>query len=465
MTPIPAAVSVSRCHQFRPGAFVRMVLVAVLLSNVAPGWAASTAEPGTAASDAEVLLHLFQEKGLISPQDVEKARAELARRAAAAAAPPESKFRVANWIKGIELYGDARLRYEYRDGENLAGDRLERQRWRYRFRFGTRMQFTDHFQAGLRLETGPSGRSSNVTFGDDAGVWGKGSDGLHVGLLYLNWRPAEWFGATAGRQEIPFRTTSLVWDGDLTPEGLSQTFKTTTGNFDLFATLGQFVYDDANPDKPLGGGRVTDAYLLGQQLGARYKFNPELSLQLAPALYVYSGGGDTYNSTFVGTTAPNSVGINDLLMLSVPFEVRWQPGSLPVRFFADFALNLKGADRAAAAGFPDEDDEIYAYQVGVELGSARKRGGWMVRGFWQRSGLFALDPNLVDSDLFDSRLNMQGVAAQGAYGLTDFLTFTVSYANADQANRTLPTLSIGDLAPTNPLRHYQLWQVDLSYRF
>jgi hypothetical protein len=96
MTPIPAAVSVSRCHQFRPGAFVRMVLVAVLLSNVAPGWAASTAEPGTAASDAEVLLHLFQEKGLISPQDVEKARAELARRAAAAAAPPESKFRVAN---------------------------------------------------------------------------------------------------------------------------------------------------------------------------------------------------------------------------------------------------------------------------------------------------------------------------------------------------------------------------------
>jgi hypothetical protein len=433
---------------------------------------AADSPPTPPPSDAEVLLHLFQEKGLISAQDVEKARAELARRAAASEeAPRLPKIKLADWVENLTLYGDARLRFESRGGEGgdrPDGDHFERNRWRYRLRFGGRMDFTDHFRAGIRLETGPGGRSSNVTFGDDAGPWGKGSDSIYLGLLYFTWAPTGWFSATAGRQENPFTVTSLVWDHDLTLEGLSESFRHRAGGFDLFATFGQFVYDDANPDNPFGAGGLSDAFLFVNQLGARYNVSKSTSVQIAPALHVYSGEGDSFCGPFVGTTPANSTGLNNLLVLEVPAEVKFKVGSLPARLFGDFAVNLEGDARARAAGTPQFDDEIYAWQAGAELGSARKKGGWSLKAFYQASGLYALDPNLVDSDLFDSRLNLQGFVVQGVYALTDFANLTLSYALADQNNKALPTGAVGDLggaAGTAFLENYQLFQADLNFKF
>jgi hypothetical protein len=193
--------------------------------------------------------------------------------------------------KSSGLYGDARMRFESRSGEDSAvagDDRMERNRWRYRMRAGARMEFTDNFRAGVQLETGPSGRSSNVTFGDDAGPWGKSSDSIFLGLIYLNWTPTDWFDATIGRQANPFHVTSLVWDGDLAPEGLSQSFKYKAGKMDLFATFGQFVYDDSNPDNPFGAGGFSDAFLFVNQIGGRFNVSKDTSVRIAPALNVHA---------------------------------------------------------------------------------------------------------------------------------------------------------------------------------
>ncbi len=448
------------------------LVVTLGLRAAEAGKSATPAGATLNASEAEVLLNLFQEKGLISAQDVEKARAELARRAARAAeaAAGESKIKIAKWIEGVELYGDARLRYEYRGGENgdaAGNDHLERSRWRYRLRAGARMEFTDHFRAGIRVETGPRGRSSNVTFGDDVGPWGKDSDRIHLGLLYLNWGPASWFSATAGRQENLFQVTSLVWDHDLTPEGLSEAFTCKVGRFDLFATFGQFIYDDSEPGNPFGAVGFNDAFLFVNQVGMRYHFNKDVSAQIAPVIHVYSDQ-DSSRGPFVGTTLANTPGINDLLVLGIPTEVKFKIGSVPARVFGDFAVNLEGKDRARAAGTPQFDDEVYAWQAGAELGSAKKKGGWSVRAFYQMSDLYALDPNLVDSDLFDSRLNMKGFVVQGSYAFTDFLSFTVTYANADRKNKSLPTGAVGDLGlpwGTSFLENYQQFQADLNLKF
>lgn len=432
--------------------------------------------PGGASppgSETEVLLHLLQQKGLISAQEAEQVRVEAARRATQSAEEfaRQSRLHFNRWIERVDLYGDARLRFESRGGEGgdrPEGDHLERNRWRYRLRLGTRWEFGDHLRAGLRVETGPGGRSSNVTFGDDAGPSGKVSDRLFLGLLYLNWTPYEWLSVTAGRQENPLKTTSLVWDSDLTPEGLSETFRRKIGRFDLFATFGQFVYDDASQDNPFGSVSWSNAFLFVNQLGARFNVSPDLSLQIAPALHVYSGEGDSFRGPFVGTTAANSAGINDLLVLEVPAEVKFKLGTLPVRIFGDFGANLHGEDRARAAGVPQFDTEVYAWQAGAELGSAKQKGGWSFRAFYQASDLFALDPNLVDSDLFDSRLNLQGFAVQGVYALTDFVQLTLSYALADRNNKALPTGAVGHLGGaggTAFLENYQLFQADLNFKF
>ena len=91
------------------------------------------------------------------------------------------KWKLSTPITELELFGDARLRYEYRGGETdddspvarpgsgVAGhnDWDERERERYRLRLGLRGTVLDDWFFGIRLETSQNPRSTNVTFGDD----------------------------------------------------------------------------------------------------------------------------------------------------------------------------------------------------------------------------------------------------------------------------------------------------------
>ena len=430
--------------------------------------------PSAGPSEAEVLLNLLEQKGLITAQEAAQTRQELSRRLTRAQTVQEEPGRVTlrSWVEKLDLYGDLRLRFEHRSGEDdlAAGDdRMERNRWRYRLRAGANLDLGESWRAGIRIETGPGGRSSNVTFGDDSGPWGKESDRLFVGLLYLQWAPSQWLTLTAGRQENPFVTTVLAWDHDLAPEGLSESFRYRIGSVEWFATLGQFLYDDANPDNPFGGGPSwADAFLFGQQVGARWTPHKDWKITVAPLLTLYSGAGDSFRTPFTGLTPAGTAGINDLAMLELPVELAWSGWTVPVRVFGDFAVNLDGSDRARAAGQAAYDDEVYAWLAGVELGSARKKGGWSARVFYLEHGLFALDPNLVDSDLFDSRLNMRGVVVQGSYAFTDFLSLSLTYARAERKEKALPTGAVGDLGGSSGtawLDDYQLFQADLNLRF
>ena len=95
------------------------------------------------------------------------------------------KWKLSPWLTELELFGDLRLRYEYRGGrlpdhfqfgQDNANDWQERERERYRLRIGLRGTVLDDWFFGVRLETSANGRSTNVTFGDDtsttlAGWW------------------------------------------------------------------------------------------------------------------------------------------------------------------------------------------------------------------------------------------------------------------------------------------------------
>src|SRR5438094_4569691 len=91
------------------------------------------------------------------------------------------KWKLFPAITELELFGDARIRYEYRGGRTddnpvappgpgVAGthDWQERERERYRLRLGLRGTVLDDWFFGLQLETSSSARSTNVTMGGDA---------------------------------------------------------------------------------------------------------------------------------------------------------------------------------------------------------------------------------------------------------------------------------------------------------
>jgi hypothetical protein len=409
---------------------------------------------------SEALVNTLVKKGILTADEAKEITADLGKEAKAA-----SKWKLSSSITELELFGDARLRYEFREGQNLDGDTLARERFRYRLRFGFKGDFKEDFYYGLRLETSSRPRSTNVTFGDDGGGPShKDSDRIHVGQIYLGWKGLDWLTLEAGRMANPLVTTPMVWDPDISPEGAMEKFTHSIGKFDLFATLGQFLYDDVNPENPIGPGKTrADAFLLAWQVGTKYTFNEKMSLQVAPVLYTYTGKGD-YGGPFGSGATPNVTGINDLRVLEVPVEFGFEVGKFPARVFGDFAINLDGRDRAKAAGFADKDDENKAYLIGAGLGKVSRKGSWEARAWWQHAELFALDANLVDTDAFDSKVNMEGFVVTFRYAITDNISGQASYAYGDQINNGLPTLGGGDIG-IGTLKDYQCLQLDLNWRF
>ena len=127
-------------------------------------------------------------------------------------------------------------------------------------------------------------------------------------------------------------------------------------------------------------------------------------------------------------------------------------------------VNLDGGDRAAAAGHPDKGDQKWAYQIGIGIGQLKAKHEWQLNVFWQHTDQYSLDPNLVDSDLFDSRVNMEGIGVQAGYMLSDAVWVNLTYGYGWRADTSLGTGGAGDIG-INPLDHYQIFQADLNVKF
>jgi hypothetical protein len=449
------------------------------------------------------------------------------------------KWKLSTSITELELYGDLRLRYDYRGGETqdrgpvaapgagVAGvnDWQERERERYRLRLGLRGTLLDDWFFGVRLETANGSRSTNVTIADDTasstpgggGPFEKNSDGIYVGQAYGGYKGFPGVTLTAGRMPNPLVIANrLVWDPDINPEGLAEQWKHTFVfggqpapapsyskdskavvaskppepflKLDLFANFGQFVYDDSNPENPLGarattsanGGTQlvpnTDTFLLAWQVGARFNFRHNVYFQLAPTLYNYTGNGDTFNVHYVGgdprltnadSLATNQTGINSLLVFDMPFEFGWKAWGIPMRIFGDFATNFEGDDRAEAAGQPGQGSQRYAYQAGLGIGQLKKKGDWQIDLWYQHTEQYALDPNLIDDDIFNAQENIHGIVAQAAYNLTSAVIFRLTYAHGWWYNHNLGTGgNLGTITlATNPTNEYNLFQADLNVNF
>jgi hypothetical protein len=183
-------------------------------------------------------------------------------------------------------------------------------------------------------------------------------------------------------------------------------------------------------------------------------------------------------------------------------EVGW---SLPVRFFADFAYNIDAEQRAmqaragidsivgnASAGNKSVTgqgsaaananlvaspafqgvlhsgtavlDQV-AYQVGAEFGQLKKKGDWDGKLYWQSTGYYAVDPNLIDSDIFNAATNMEGVVASVAHNWTDGVSSTIRYAYAMPVNGRLATPNVNQDLTLGNIRTYNMFQADVMWKF
>jgi polyhydroxyalkanoate synthesis regulator phasin len=419
----------------------------------------------TFAQDSGPLIDLLVKKGIVNDQEAEELRADLVRDFAANTSA--GKLNMSSNLSEFKISGDARIRYEYRQGQDATGDNVERARYRYRLRPTFSGKLGSDWFFGFRLENSASNRSSNVTMGDAGGPWSKTNEGVYIGQAYIGYTPTSELTFIGGRMPNPFVSTLMVWDADINPEGLAEQFKRTVGATTFFANLGQFIYDSANPQNSLGTTTSRqDQYLLGWQGGATIKLNATTSLQVAPTLYNYVNNKQRTAKTFGGafTPAVNNA-VNNLMVIDVPFEISTTlPTGAAGRVFGDVAYNLDGSSRARKYGRPDLNGEVWAWQLGVQYGKAKLKGEWDAKLFYQQTDIFALDPNLVDSDLFDSRVNTEGVVVAVNYQLSDAVSFMVTGGNAKTKNKSAISPGSGDIGiPT--LNKFNLLQFDIVAKF
>jgi len=463
------------------------------------------------AQDSGALLDLLEKKKVITPQEAQDVRADLVKEYTAT---PAGKINISAPVKELRIYGDTRLRYEYREAQSQANqsDTASASRFRYRLRLGLDAKLTDNWFFGVRLETGAGARSTNVTMSQTTNTAGgspefsKANNTLYVGQLYLKNTTFPWLTLTGGKMPNPLVTTPMVWKSDISPEGFAQQFKYTFGPFndsghaesggkggagvpsqftlDVFANLAEFAYDTASPQNSFGSTlSKNDTWLFVWQGGAKANFDKKTFLQVAPTFYFYSStknadfnGSPFPSNTYTGTAGGQQTGINNLEIFDIPVEFDWVMADIPFRVFGDFAYNLQGSERAQAAaraaknpGINVGGDAYLAWQAGLGINRIKKKGDWQLLGYWQSSGQYSLDPNLIDDDVFDAHLNMQGPVLKAGYALTDAVIFNVTYNYGMIKDSNLGTGGAGGTmngSTSKPAEHsYNLLQVDLNVNF
>ncbi|HXX00384.1 MAG TPA: putative porin, partial [Candidatus Acidoferrales bacterium] len=422
-------------------------------------------------------IELRQERRRQAQQAAQQAEKE---QKAADEAAKKPKFDASPGIRSIQLFGDVRLRYESRVATSSfpvgsaagvlpgAADTETLDRWRYALRIGIRGDLVDDWFYTLRFDTGTNPRSSWVTFGNTGsnnvsttggGVapFGRGSDGIVVGQAYIGWRATPWFTVQAGKMANPLFTTPMVWDPDINPEGIAERFNyAVNDNLNLFANFGQYVYQSFSPNETSGGfgGVDNNGYMFAWQGGVGYKFAPETNARVGLSFYNYAGfpgtvvtGTPSINTNpngfggpfaFSTTGAPNTYptnqaglnfanGVNNLRYWELPVEVNFPIGGISAQVFGDMSYNIQADDRAQKGSFASLGSQAFAYQAGMSVGTnigltmnrvAAKKNTWEARAYWQQVDLNSLDPNLIDSDFFEGRTNLQGVFLAFAYAPT-----------------------------------------------
>ena len=376
-------------------------------------------------------------------------------------------------------------RYSNQTKPNEGG---HQDRYRFRLRLRDEFKLAGGWFGGVELSSSSASDSGNQTFGakDATGVGGGGFDkyGIFISKVYLGWNYSDWAQVTIGKQNNPFYTSDMVWDPDISPDGIVEQInfsKLYTGKSDggvneerpweLMLNMGQFIFSDniengltlsepgfATPSD-VHHDYSTNAYMFEFQLQSSYKFENGMKAIFAPAVMFYNSAhvtGANNEASFTDITGPTSSsnpgGITyldnqtrflgetrDLTLITAPGEVDFKVMNQPVRAFWDFSYNAQGKKRTddiygmfyynssnQVTSYHATEDDI-AWLLGLQVGENKKAGDFSLMANYRQVGMASVDPNLTDSDFALGRVNIQGLKATATYNFTDYATGALTY--------------------------------------
>jgi hypothetical protein len=269
-------------------------------------------------------------------------------------------------------------------------------------------------------------------------------------------------------------------------EGLAEKAKFKFGNTDVFLTAvqSQYLGDRKLFDNVGTKVSATTNELLAFQGGVKFPIQDNLTAKAA-VTYTYYTHGRSNAATFFspslasGVNATANATVNDMDPVEIPFELNYMATSnIGVRAYGDWVQNMSANARAQNAGLnftgsTGNDDQAWLLGFVVGQGKDLKafegnklaKGDWQARVWYQETGIWALDQNAVDSDIFDSRINMKGTILKAQYNFEDNVFVNVAAAHGSRKNAALAAAySAGNDLDLN-LKSFNLFQADLTYKF
>lgn len=425
---------------------------------------------------------------------------------------------VPSWLDRIKWEGDLRLRYQsdkhpdsnadplayifatlggstrapgFLAADNLRGatanTQEDRNRLRLRARLGLLARVSDEWSAGIRLATGSETDrvSTNQTLGQDFNKYA-----FHVDRAYLKYEPAEWLSLYGGRIPNPWFSTDLVWDEDLSFEGVAATVRPVLaeGAVRPFLTVGAFPIRESNPTA--SGSR----WMQGVQAGAKLRLGHRSQLTLGAALYRFDGiegkleadpnlsyvpefGQYEYgrglrqkgNTLFYTDSRRTDGEAPQIWGLASRFRPLNLTASLDLAHFdpvhviltADYVKNTQfdrnEMQRRTGLRITDGKDYGYQYRLTVGMPKLENQHDWQASFSYRYLGSDAVLDAFTDSDFGLGGTNLKGYQVAFQYGVQQ---------NAWLGLRWLSAESIDSFAPQTSYRYaVDVLQADVNVRF
>jgi hypothetical protein len=368
-----------------------------------------------------VFLCLILFGNLLQAQDVEEQKPV---EQAESEQPSKNKM----WKDTLVWLGDFRLRF---DGIDEQGA-IDRNRFRFRGRFGFASQITDNTQFTVRIATSDGDPvSTNLTFGD-----GFSTKDIAIDRAFLRWNVQGELDVTIGKMSNPwFRAggNSLMWDGDLNPEGIVADWQ--SGPF--FGNIGTFVVAERSTSD--------DSWLNAVQAGLNFRLSETSRLRFTGAFFGYTNtiGNQPF---YEGKAKGNSVDadgnfIYDYEIVEISAEYGVIIKGWPTSFYASWAQNTA------------VDVEDTAYALGVKIGSTNVRGDSQFSYSWHDTGADAVMGIFSDSDFGGGETDSVGHLIKAKYALRARIVLAA-------------TLIISEVEEFRGNRHdYNRLQLDIEYLF
>lgn len=326
-----------------------------------------------------------------------------------------------SWYEKIALSGDFRYRFE-----NIQEDKkAERDRQRIRLRLNLEALLDDYWKVGTQVTTGglTDPVSTNQTLGDDFN-----RKPIDLSQAYLEYKALfNNLKLTAGKAPNPFVNVGknqLIWDGDLTFEGISG-----NAGLDILSSMSVFLNGAGFWIREQSAG--FDPMLYGAQAGLKGTFG-DMKYTLGGSYYLYqvAQGQKTFvdnNNGFGNSTVDASTYKTYRYNYKIA-EAFFELGfilpffELPATVFGNA---VKNTDDSVSVGNT-------AYNAGITLNKAKAEGSWQFTYYFRRLDCDAVIGAYTDSDFGGGGTNSLGNVFQAAYMITDAVQVQATHTSCQK---------------------------------